>query len=160
MARAIAIRCFCPPLNCVPLEPTGVSYFCRERVAGQWRGLWPRIAEIPPGTCLRQRLDEGVDVGEFGGRLDPLLVHFVLRQPVGNVLPNGEREQGRLLADQCHRFAQVAQIVATDVHAVNAEATTFGNLEKRIIAKWEGGMDGQAEAKPKAPPWMHSLIGS
>ena len=26
-ARAIAIRCFCPPLSCAPLSPTNVSYF-------------------------------------------------------------------------------------------------------------------------------------
>jgi len=26
-ARAIATRCFCPPLSCVPLSPTFVSYF-------------------------------------------------------------------------------------------------------------------------------------
>mmetsp|Transcript_11838 Transcript_11838/g.29664 ORF Transcript_11838/g.29664 Transcript_11838/m.29664 type:complete len:91 (-) Transcript_11838:374-646(-) len=26
MARAIAIRCFCPPESCAPLSPTSVSY--------------------------------------------------------------------------------------------------------------------------------------
>ena len=29
-ARAMAIRCFCPPLNCAPRSPTKVSYFCKE----------------------------------------------------------------------------------------------------------------------------------
>ena len=26
-ARAIAMRCFCPPLSCAPRSPTNVSYF-------------------------------------------------------------------------------------------------------------------------------------
>ena len=29
-ARAMAIRCFCPPLMCVPCCPTSVSYFCNH----------------------------------------------------------------------------------------------------------------------------------
>lgn len=29
-ARAIAMRCFCPPDSCVPLEPNLVSYPCNK----------------------------------------------------------------------------------------------------------------------------------
>ena len=34
-ARAMAILCFCPPLNCVPLSPTKVSNCCQEIKKGE-----------------------------------------------------------------------------------------------------------------------------
>ena len=45
MARAMAMRCFCPPLICTPFSPTCVSYLCRECTGGARRqalreGAW------------------------------------------------------------------------------------------------------------------------
>mmetsp|Transcript_2689 Transcript_2689/g.3097 ORF Transcript_2689/g.3097 Transcript_2689/m.3097 type:complete len:112 (-) Transcript_2689:1642-1977(-) len=35
-ARAIAIRCFCPPLSWMPLSPTCVSYFSGNPSTNMW----------------------------------------------------------------------------------------------------------------------------
>mmetsp|Transcript_25282 Transcript_25282/g.58233 ORF Transcript_25282/g.58233 Transcript_25282/m.58233 type:complete len:89 (-) Transcript_25282:47-313(-) len=36
-ARAMATRCFCPPLNCTPRSPTKVSYFSGKPEIKLWQ---------------------------------------------------------------------------------------------------------------------------
>ena len=74
IARAIAVRCFCPPERVIPRSPTTVRY------------------------CSGKALDVRRDVRRFGGGTNLRIGRFIF--PERNVLANGFTEKERFLRNK------------------------------------------------------------
>ena len=94
IARAMAIRCRCPPLSFVPRSPTTVSYCSGKPMMKSW-ALAALAAAI---ISLLARIQTAVE----------------------NVLPNGAAEQHRLLRHYGHLRPETLLRDRTQIPAVHA----------------------------------------
>ena len=119
-ARAIAMRCRCPPDSVIPRSPITVSYPCGQVFDDEVMGL----------RRARRRLDR--------------LVRSV-RQAEGDVVAHRRREEKRILGDDPDLAAQRPTLNVSDVGTVH-EHTAARDLVEARNERGQGGLAGASSA--------------